>query len=176
MLPLGWGSLCAFFFAMNSFICANTNTHSLTNWSWALKSTGPSAKYNKFWIKRKSNCRFGLAFLHRMLRLAKGIAKPNTCCWLAKWFVWSSWVAISNLLPFIVPVLVLWVRASPVCKPTKIFFTIFSTPSIKLKLGLQILLYLGWLSTDQLIFGIANFFGKNMCLPCQKSEWSSQAK
>jgi hypothetical protein len=68
------------------------------------------------------------------------------------------------------------VRASPVCKPTKIFFTIFSTPSIKLKLGLQILLYLGWLSTDQLIFGIANFFGKNMCLPCQKSEWSSQAK
>jgi hypothetical protein len=52
------------------------------------------------------------------------------------------------------------VRASPVCKPAKIFFTIFSTPPIKLKLGLQILLYLGWLSTDQLIFGIAKFFGK----------------
>jgi hypothetical protein len=37
--PLGGDlSLCAFFFAMNSFICANTHTHSLMNWSWALRA------------------------------------------------------------------------------------------------------------------------------------------
>jgi hypothetical protein len=39
-------------------------------------------------------------FQHRMLRLAKGTAKRNTCCWLARWLDWSRWVAISSLTPF----------------------------------------------------------------------------
>jgi hypothetical protein len=41
-------------------------------------------------------------FQHRMLRLAKGTAKPYTCCWLARWFDWSRWVVISSLIPFAV--------------------------------------------------------------------------
>jgi hypothetical protein len=50
---------------------------------------------------------FGPAFLHRMLRLAKGTAEPSTYCSLARWFNWSMWVAIINLQPFAVTVLVL---------------------------------------------------------------------
>jgi len=30
---------------------------------------------------------FDPTFLHTMLRLAKGTAKPNTCCGLARWMV-----------------------------------------------------------------------------------------
>jgi hypothetical protein len=41
-------------------------------------------------------------FQQKMLRLANGTAKPNTCCWLARWFDWSRWVAISSLTPFAV--------------------------------------------------------------------------
>jgi hypothetical protein len=41
-----------------------------------------------------------------------------------------------------------------------LLFTIFSTPPIKLKLGLQILLYIGWLSTDQLFLELPNFLEK----------------
>jgi len=41
-----------------------------------------------------------------MLRLAKGPAKPDTCCGLARLFDWFRWVAISSLLSFAVPVLV----------------------------------------------------------------------
>jgi len=40
---------------------------------------------------------FCRAFLHRMLSLAKGAAKPNTCCGLARWFDWLMWVASSSL-------------------------------------------------------------------------------
>jgi hypothetical protein len=42
--------------------------------------------------------------------LAKGTAEPSTYCWLATWFNWSMWVAIINLQPFAVTVLVLWVK------------------------------------------------------------------
>ncbi len=52
---------------------------------------------------------FGSAFLHRVLRLAKGTAKPNTSCRLARWFDWFRCVAISSLLPFAVPVSLVWV-------------------------------------------------------------------
>jgi hypothetical protein len=45
-------------------------------------------------------------FFFRMLRLAKGPAKPDTCCLLARLFDWFRWVAISSLLSFAVPVLV----------------------------------------------------------------------
>jgi hypothetical protein len=44
------------------------------------------------------------------LRLAKGTAKPTTCCWLARWFDCSRWVATSSLPPFAIPVSVSWVR------------------------------------------------------------------
>jgi hypothetical protein len=39
---------------------------------------------------------FGPAFLHRMLRLVKGIAKPNTGCWLARILLEINWV-VRNL-------------------------------------------------------------------------------
>ncbi len=52
---------------------------------------------------------FGPAFLHRMLSLAKGAAKPNTCCRLARWFDWLMWVPSSSLPRFTVPISVLWV-------------------------------------------------------------------
>jgi hypothetical protein len=44
---------------------------------------------------------FGLSFLHMMLLPVKDTAKFNTCCWsccwLARTFDWSRWVAISSL-------------------------------------------------------------------------------
>ncbi len=52
---------------------------------------------------------FGPAFLHRVLRLAKGTAKPNTSCRLTRWFDWFRWVASSSLPPFAVPVSLVWV-------------------------------------------------------------------
>jgi hypothetical protein len=51
---------------------------------------------------------FGPAFLQRILR--HNNTGTNTCCWLARWFGWFRWFAISNLLPFAVPLSVLWVR------------------------------------------------------------------
>jgi hypothetical protein len=56
------------------------------------KSNSTCAPYNKFWMKKSQNLPvwlskmvlaqqngFGPAFLHSMLRLVIGTAKPNTC-------------------------------------------------------------------------------------------------
>jgi len=50
------------------------------------------------------------AFLLRILKLAKGIARPDTYYRFARWFDWSRWVVISSVAPFAVPVSVLRVR------------------------------------------------------------------
>ncbi len=47
---------------------------------------------------------FGPTFSHRMLRLVKGTAEPNTCCQMARGGLLS---VVPHL--FAVPVLVLWV-------------------------------------------------------------------
>jgi hypothetical protein len=52
-----------------------------------LRATPPPV-YTKFWMKKSQKHvdgfvqqnGFGPAFLDRILRLAKGMAKPNTCC------------------------------------------------------------------------------------------------
>jgi hypothetical protein len=43
-----------------------------------------------------------------LVRFAKGRTKPNTCCWLTRYFHWSRWVAVSSFPPFAVAVSVLW--------------------------------------------------------------------
>ncbi len=48
----------------------------------------------------------GPTFLHMMLRWAKGTTKPNTDYWWAKLLDWSNWVAINNVPPFAIPILV----------------------------------------------------------------------
>jgi len=71
-------------------------------WSEAYnKSSSTGAQYVALqigWRKFKI-CQLGSAksFWTKMLRLVKDTAKSNTCCWLARSFDWSRWVAISSL-------------------------------------------------------------------------------
>ncbi len=64
------------------------------------------------------------AFVHSVLRLAKGTAQHNTCCWLARWFDWSRWIAINSLWPFAVPISVLWVMMMRLGESTLLIFDV----------------------------------------------------
>ncbi len=46
---------------------------------------------------------FGPTFLHSLLRLVEGTAKPITCCWLCRLIDWSKWITVSTLAPICNP-------------------------------------------------------------------------
>jgi hypothetical protein len=67
--------------------------------SWDLQRCSVCDPAKMSIIYKVNTCEFGSAkwfppnILHKMKRLAKGRETPNTCCWLARYFDWSTWVA-----------------------------------------------------------------------------------
>jgi hypothetical protein len=91
----------------------------------AVRATPPvHCTANLRWREVKKTCRlasakwYGPAFLHRKeaeAQLAKGTAKLTpadyySARWLARWFDWSRWVAITSFPPFALRVSVLRVK------------------------------------------------------------------